>query len=74
MASKRRSKRSKRSRRRATPAPTRKQMITVRAAVNRAKRERDMSRREVKRLKNSLVVRNRMIRELGAKLRRARRR
>ena len=74
MASKRRSKRSKRSRRRATPPPTRKQMITVRAAVNRAKRERDMSRREVKRLKNSLVVRNRMIRELGAKLRRARRR
>ena len=74
MASKRRSKRSKSSKRRATPAPTRKQMITVRAALNRAKRERDMARREGRRLKNSIVVRNRMIRELGAKLRRARRR
>jgi len=74
MASKRRSKRSKRSKRRATPAPTRKQMITVRAVLNRAKRERDMARREGRRLKNSLVVRNRIIRELGAKLRRARRR
>ncbi|HSF28135.1 MAG TPA: hypothetical protein VLA53_03815 [Nitrosopumilaceae archaeon] len=74
MASKRRSKRSKRSKRRAAPAPTPKQMITVRAALNRAKRERDMARREGRRLKNSLVVRNRIIRELGAKLRRARRR
>ena len=74
MASKRRSKRPKRSKRRVTPAPTRKQMITVRAALNSAKRERDIARREGKRLKNSLVVRNRMIRELGAKLRRARRR
>ena len=73
MASKKRSKRSKSSKRKSTPAPTRKQMITVRAAHNRAKRERDMSRREVRRLKNSLVVRNRMIRELGVKLRRARR-
>ena len=74
MASKRRSKRSQRSKRRATPAPTRKQMITIRAVLNRAKRERDMARREGRRLKNSLVVRNRIIRELGAKLRRARRR
>ncbi|MGQ0795862.1 MAG: hypothetical protein ACT4N5_06745 [Nitrosopumilaceae archaeon] len=74
MASKRRSKRSKRSKRRSSPAPTRKQMITVRAALNRAKRERDVARREGRRLKNSLVVRNRMIRELGVKLRRARRR
>lgn len=73
MASKRRSKRSKRSKRRATPAPTRKQMITIHALLNRAKRERDMARREGRRLKNSLVVRNRIIRELGAKLRRARR-
>ena len=73
MASKKRSKRSKGSKRKSTPAPTRKQMITVLAAHNRAKRERDMSRREVRRLKNSLVVRNRMIRELGVKLRRARR-
>ncbi|MGH9998420.1 MAG: hypothetical protein ACRD90_00965 [Nitrosopumilaceae archaeon] len=74
MASKRRSKRSKRSKRRATPAPTRKQMITIRALLNRAKGERDMARREGMRLKNSVNVRNRMIRELGAKLRRARRR
>jgi len=74
MASKKRSKRSKRSKRRATPAPTRKQMITVHAALNRAKRERDMARREGRRLKNSLVVRNRIIREMGVKLRRARRR
>lgn len=74
MASKRRSKRSKRSARRAKPAPTRKQMITIGAALNKAKRERDMARREGRRLKNSLVVRNRMIRELGVKLRRARRR
>ena len=74
MASKKRSKRSKRSKRRATPAPTRKQMITIRAVLNRAKRERDMARREGRRLKNSLIVRNRIIRELGAKLRRARRR
>lgn len=74
MASKRRSKRSKRSKRRAKPAPTPRQMITVRAALNRTKSERDMARREIRRLKNSLVVRNRIIRELGAKLRRARRR
>ncbi|MGI0010243.1 MAG: hypothetical protein ACREAE_02445 [Nitrosopumilaceae archaeon] len=74
MASKRRSKRSKGSKRRAKPAPTPKQMIAVRAALNRTKRERDMARREGRRLKNSLVVRNRMIRDLGAKLRRARRR
>jgi len=60
MASKKRSKRSKRSKRRATPAPTRKQMITVHAALNSAKRERDMARREGRRLKNSLVVRNRI--------------
>lgn len=73
MASKARSKRSKRSKRKSTPAPTRKQMITVHASLNRTKRERDMSRREVRRLKNSLIVRNRMIRELGVKLRRARR-
>ena len=64
----------KRSKRRAKPAPTRKQMITVRAALNKAKRERDMARREGRRLKNSLSVRNRIIRELGMKLRRARRR
>lgn len=74
MASKRRSKRSKRSARRAKPAPTRKQMITVHAALNKAKRERDMARREGRRLKNSIVVRNRIIRELGVKLSRARRR
>jgi hypothetical protein len=74
MASKRRSKRSKHSKRRSGPAPTRKQMITIRAVLNRTKRERDMARREGRRLKNSLVVRNRMIRELGVKLRRARRR
>ncbi|MBI3842599.1 MAG: hypothetical protein HY295_05625 [Thaumarchaeota archaeon] len=71
MASK---KRSKRSRRRAKPAPTRKQMITLRAALNKAKRQRDISIREGRRLKNSIVVRNRMIRELGIKLSRARRR
>lgn len=71
MASKRRSKRSKR---RAKPAPTRKQMITVRAALNKAKRERDIARREGRRLKMSIAVRNRQIRELGMKLRRARRR
>ncbi|MGI0083228.1 MAG: hypothetical protein ACREAF_02100 [Nitrosopumilaceae archaeon] len=69
MASKRRSKKSKR---RAKPAPTRKQMITARAALNKAKRERDMARRETKRLKLSIAVRNRQIRELGVKLRRAR--
>ena len=74
MASKRRSKRSKRSTRRAKPAPTRKQMITVHAALNKAKRERDMARRESRRLKLSLAVRSRIIRELGVKLRRARRR
>ena len=72
MASKKRSKRSKRSTRRAKPAPTRKQMITVHAALNKAKRERDIAIREGRRLKNSIVVRNRMIRELGLKLRRAR--
>lgn len=71
MASKRRSKRSKR---RAKPAPTRKQMIAAHAAVNKAKRERDMARREGNRLKASIVVRNRQIRELAVKLRRARRR
>lgn len=71
MASKRRSKRSKR---RAKPAPTRKQLITAQAALNKAKRERDIARREGRRLKNSIAVRNRMIRELGIKLRRARRR
>ena len=71
MASK---KRSKKSKRRAKPAPTRKQMITVGAALNKAKRERDIARREGRRLKNSLAVRNRIIRELGMKLRRARRR
>ena len=74
MASKRRSRRSKRSKRRAKPAPTRKQMITARAVLNKAKRERDMARREGRRLKASIVVRNRQIRELGIKLRRARRR
>ena len=71
MASKRRSKRSKR---RPKPAPTRKQVITIRAALNKAKRERDMARREGRRLKNSLAIRNRMIRGIGMKLRRARRR
>ena len=71
MASKRRSKRSKR---RAKPAPTRKQLITAHAALNKAKRERDMARRESRRLKTSIAVRNRTIRELGVKLRRARRR
>lgn len=71
MASKRRSKRSKR---RAKPAPTRKQMITAHAAANKARRERDMARREGRRLKISIVVRNRQIRELAMKLRRARRR
>lgn len=71
MASKRRSKRSKR---RAKPAPTRKQLITARAAINKAKRERDVARREGRRLKASIVVRNRQIRELAMKLRRARRR
>ena len=71
MASKRRAKRSKR---RAKPAPTRKQMITLRAALNKAKGQRDVSIREGRRLKNSIVVRNRMIRELGIKLGRARRR
>ena len=72
MASKRRSKRSKRSTRRAKPAPTRKQMIMARAAVNKTKRERDIAIREGRRLKNSIIVRNRMIRELALKLRRAR--
>ena len=71
MASKRRSKKAKR---RAKPAPTRKQMITVRAALNRARRAHDMARREGNRLKQSVAVRNRRIRELEIKLRRARRR
>ena len=71
MASKRRSKRSKR---RAKPAPTRKQLITAYAAANKAKRERDIARREGRRLKDSIAVRNRQIRELAMKLRRARRR
>lgn len=74
MASKRRSKRSRRSKRRAKPAPTHRQMIMARAAVNRARRERDMVRREGRRLMASIVVRNRQIRELAVKLRRARRR
>ena len=71
MASKRRSKKAKG---RAKPAPTRKQMITVRAALNRARRAHDMARREGNRLKQSVAVRNRRIRELEMKLRRARRR
>ena len=74
MASKRRSKRSRRSKRRAKPAPTHRQMIMARAAANRARRERDMVRREGMRLKASIVVRDRRIRELAMKLRRARRR
>ncbi|MEX0910709.1 MAG: hypothetical protein WDZ43_01070 [Nitrosopumilaceae archaeon] len=74
MASKRRSKRSGRSKRRAKPAPTRKQLITAHAAANKAKRERDIARREGTRLKASIAVRNRQIRELAIKLRRARRR
>ncbi len=71
MASKRR---SKKARRRAKPAPTRKQMITLHAAVNKARRAHDMARREGNRLKLSIAVRNRRIRELEMKLRRARRR
>jgi hypothetical protein len=71
MASKRR---SKKARRRAKPAPTRKQMITARAALNRARRAHDMVRREGNRLKLSIAVRNRRIRELELKLRQARRR
>ena len=71
MVSKRRSKRAKR---RAKPAPTRKQMITLRAALNRARNSHDMARREGNRLKLSIAVRNRRIRELELKLRRARRR
>ena len=71
MASKRRSRKAKR---RAKPAPTRKQMITVSAALNRARRAHDMARREGNRLKQSVAVRNRRIRELEIKLRRARRR
>gem|GEM_PF-2401853 len=74
MASKRRSKRSRRSKRRAKPAPTHRQMIMARAVANRARRERDMVRREGMRLKASIVVRDRRIRELAMKLRRARRR
>ena len=66
--------RSKKSRRRPTPAPTRKQMITLRATLNRARRAHDMVRREGNRLKLSIAVRNRRIRDLEAKLRRARRR
>jgi hypothetical protein len=71
MASKRRSKKAKR---RAKPAPTPKQMITLRAALNRARRAHDMARREGNRLKLSVIVRNRRIRDLEMKLRRARRR
>ena len=71
MASKRR---SKKARRRAKPAPTRKQMIAARAALNRARRAHDMARREGNRLKMSIAVRNRRIRDLQMKLRRARRR
>ena len=52
-------------------APTRKQMITLRASLNRARRAHDMARREGKRLKLSIVVRNRRIRELEMKLRRS---
>ena len=74
MASKKRSKRSRRSMRRGKPAPTRKQLITAHAAANKAKRERDIARREGRRLKASIAVRNRQIRELAMKLRRARRR
>ncbi len=71
MASK---KRSKKTRRRAKPAPTRKQMVTLRAALNRARSAHDMARREGNRLKLSIAVRNRRIRELEMKLRIARRR
>ncbi len=71
MASK---KRSKKTRRRAKPAPTRKQMVTLRAALNRARGAHGMARREGNRLKLSIAVRNRRIRELEMKLRRARRR
>jgi hypothetical protein len=71
MASKRRSRRAKR---RAKPAPTHRQMIRLGAALNRARRAHDMVRREGTRLKLSIVVRNRRIRELEMKLRRARRR
>jgi hypothetical protein len=71
MASKRRSRRAKG---RAKPAPTRKQMIRLGAALNRARRAQDMVRREGTRLKLSIAVRNRRIRELEMKLRRARRR
>ena len=74
MASRRRSKRSRRSKRRAKPAPTARQLIMARAAANRARRERDMIRREGRRLMASIVVRDRRIRELAMKLRRARRR
>ena len=71
MASKSRSRKAKR---RAKPAPTRKQMITLHAALNRARQAHDMARREGNRLKLSIAVRNRRIRELELKLRRARRR
>ena len=71
MASK---KRSRRAKRRAKPAPTRKQLIRLGASLNSARRAHDMARREGNRLKQSIVVRNRRIRELELKLRRARRR
>ena len=71
MASKRRSRRAKR---RAKPAPSRRQMIRLAASLNRARRAHDMVRREGNRLKLSIAVRNRKIRELELKLRRARRR
>ncbi len=71
MASKRRSKRAKS---RAKPAPTLRQMKTLRASLNKARRAHDMVRREGNRLKLSVMVRNRRIRELEMKLRRARRR
>jgi len=58
MASKSRSRKAKR---RAKPAPTRKQMITLRASLNRARRAHDMARREGNRLKQSVAVRNRRI-------------
>lgn len=71
MASKRR---SRRATRRAKPAPTRKQLIRLGASLNRARRAHDMVRREGNRLKLSIAIRNRKIRELELKLRRARRR
>ncbi|TLX67235.1 MAG: hypothetical protein E6L00_05850 [Thaumarchaeota archaeon] len=71
MASKRRSRGAKR---RAKPGPTRYQMIRLGKSLNRARRAHDMVRREGNRLKQSIVVRDRRIRELQLKLRRARRR